>query len=118
MVTQTGANNSRVGKVLSLPFAEPQKVARILIKKHILLSVMIMHLMHQMMIMFIGGKVVTILVMIHFCDGIMYLNKDGFISDEAAPGYYENYFYKGVMIDGKKMYDDLMYQIDKILLKE
>lgn len=43
--------------------------------------------------------------------GVLFLNKDGFIAESAMAGYYENFFYKGVMINGVREWSMLHTEI-------
>lgn len=47
------------------------------------------------------------------CHGPLFLNPDGFINEKSLLGYYEHYFWKGVMLDGKKCYDLLVEAIQQ-----
>lgn len=109
---RTGEINSRVGKVLSLPFSEPKKVDLDISKETYPPKVYeAAYKNHDDdYVFFWKGR--YYFGNDELCDGIMFINKEGYISDTEAPGYYENYFYRGVMIDGKKLYDNLMYEID------
>lgn len=109
---RTGEINSRVGKVINIPFNEPKKVDLDISKETYPPRVYdaVFQKSEDDFVYFWKGR--YYFGNDELCNGIMYLNKDGFVSDTEAPGYYENYFYRGVMIDGKKLYDSLMYEIE------
>lgn len=112
--TQTGTTNSRMGKVINIPFkdTEPKKVDLDISKETYPPKCYdaTLNTSDEDYVYWWKGR-------FHFgsdelCHGVMYLNKEGIISSEEMPGFYEAYFYRGVMIDGKKMYDSLMFEIE------
>lgn len=111
---QTGQTNSHVGKVLKMfDFeSEPQKVDLDITKEAYPPKCFDSRFMSSDVDFVFWWKGRFHYGNDELCHGIMYVNKDGFISDTPQDNYYENYFYEGVLIDGKKLYDSLMFEIE------